>query len=156
MRLYLVQHAEAKPQAEDPARPLSEKGREDIRRVANFIKAKGIEVSKIFHSGKLRAKQTAEVLAEGISSTGGIEESEGLAPLDDPGIWAQRLREGTEDLMLVGHLPHLSKLAGLLLAGDPERKVVGFRNGGVVCLERDEDGNWSVGWVLTPELLAAE
>ncbi len=154
LRLYLVQHAEAKPQAEDPARPLSEKGQEDIRRVANFIKAKGIEVSKIFHSGKLRAKQTAEALAEGISSAGGVEQAEGLAPLDDPGILANRLKEELEDLVLVGHLPHLSKLAGLLLAGDPERKVVGFRNGGVVCLERDENGNWSVGWVLTPEILA--
>jgi len=51
---------------------------------------------------------------------------------------------------------YFGKLAALLLVGDPERKVVGFRNGGVVCLERDEDGNWSVGWVLTPELLAAE
>jgi phosphohistidine phosphatase len=156
LRLYLVQHAEAKPQAEDPARPLSEKGLVDIRRVANFIKAKGIKVSKIFHSGKLRAKQTAEALAEGISSAGGVEQAEGLAPLDDPGIWANRLKEEFEDLVLVGHLPHLSKLAGLLLAGDPERKVVEFRNGGVVCLERDEDGNWSVGWVLTPELLAAK
>lgn len=156
MRLYLVQHAEAKPQVEDPARPLSEKGQEDIRRVANFIKAKGIEVSKIFHSGKLRAKQTAEALAEGISSAGGIEQAEGLAPLDDSGIWVNRLKEAVENLVLVGHLPHLSKLAGLLLAGDPERKVVVFRNGGVVCLERDEDGNWSVGWVLTPEILAAK
>ena len=152
----MVQHAEAKPQAEDPARPLSEKGQEDIRRVANFIKAKGIEVSKIFHSGKLRAKQTAEALAEGISSAGGVEQAEGLASLDDPGIWMNRLKEELEDLVLVGHLPYLSKLAGLLLAGDPERKVVEFRNGGVVCLERDEDGNWSVGWVLTPELLATE
>jgi len=154
LRLYLVQHAEAKPQAEDPARPLSEKGQEDIHRAANFIKAKGIEVSKIFHSGKLRAKQTAEALAEGISSAGGVEQAEGLAPLDDPGIWVNRLKEELEDLVLVGHLPHLSKLAGLLLAGDPERKVVGFRNGGVVCLERDEAEKWSVGWVLTPEILA--
>lgn len=58
--------------------------------------------------------------------------------------------------MLVGHLPHLSKLAGLLLAGDPERKVVGFRQGGVACMERDEAGGWSVAWVVTPGLLRVE
>jgi phosphohistidine phosphatase len=154
LRLYLVQHAEAKPKAEDPARPLSEKGLVDIRKMANFIKAKRIEVSKIFHSGKLRAKQTAEALAEGISSAGGAEQTEGLAPLDDPGIWANRLKEELEDLVLVGHLPHLSKLAGLLLTGDPEQKIVGFRRGGIVCLERDEAEKWSVRWVLLPEILA--
>lgn len=150
----MVQHAEAKPQVEDPARPLSEKGLADIRRIANFIKTRGLMVSKILHSGKLRARQTAEALAEGVSSAKGVEQADELAPLDDPGIWAQRLREGTEDLMLVGHLPHLSKLASLLLAGDPERKIVGFRQGGIVCLERDEAGEWSVRWVLTPYILA--
>lgn len=95
-------------------------------------------------------------MAEGISSAGGIEQAEGLAPLDDPGPWKDRLKGELEDMMFVGHLPHLSKLAGLLLDGDPERKVVGFRPGGVVCLERDEAGNQSVGWVPIPEILAAK
>lgn len=156
MLLYLVQHAEAKREEEDPARPLSERGLSDIRRISDFLATGGLKVSKILHSGKLRAKQTAEALAEGISAAGGIEQVGGLAPLDDPGVWRDRLKEELEDMMLVGHLPHLSKLAGLLLAGDPERRVVGFRPGGVVCLERDEVGSWSVRWVLTPELLAAK
>ncbi len=154
MRLYLVQHAQAKPEAEDPARPLSERGRAEVRRVAGFLRTLGIRVSKILHSGKLRARQTAEALAEGVSSAKGVGEAAGLAPLDHPSPWAERLRGETEDLMLVGHLPHLSKLAGLLLASDPERKVVGFRQGGVVCLERDEAGNWSVRWALIPGLLS--
>lgn len=103
LRLYLVQHAEAKPQAEDPARPLSDKGRSGIRKVADFLKARELKVSKIFHRGKLRARQTAEALAEGISS-GEIEQADGLAPLDDPCIWKDRLKEELEDVMLVGHL----------------------------------------------------
>jgi len=55
--------------------------------------------------------------------------------------------------MLVGHLPHLSRLASRLICGDEERKVVSFQMGGVVCLERDAEGNWSVRWALTPELV---
>ncbi len=156
MRLYLVRHAEAKRKEEDPARPLSEQGSTNIQRVADFLKARGLRVSKILHSGKLRAKQTAEALAEGISVAGGIEQAEGLAPLDDPGIWEDKLKGEFEDIALVGHLPYLSKLAGLLLAGDPERKVIEFKTSGIVSLERDDAGNWSVGWVLTPELLAAK
>jgi phosphohistidine phosphatase len=55
--------------------------------------------------------------------------------------------------MLVGHLPHLSRLAALLLAGDPERETVAFRNAGVVCLE-GQGGRFAVRWILTPELVA--
>jgi phosphohistidine phosphatase len=153
MKLYLVQHAEAKDKDEDPTRPLSEKGWNDIRNVTNFFKRK-IEASKtkIVHSGKLRAKQTAEELNEAVSSPE-VKEAGGLAPLDDPGIWEERLREESEDTMIVSHLPHLSRLAGLLLADDPDRKVIDFKMGGIVCLEREEEGNWSLQWMVTPEIL---
>ncbi|VUT25428.1 MAG: phosphohistidine phosphatase [Candidatus Methanolliviera sp. GoM_asphalt] len=150
MKLYLVQHAEAKDKDLDPTRPLSDKGRNDIRNVTNFLKGK-IEASKIVHSGKLRARQTAEELNEVVSSS--VEEVDGLAPLEDSGIWEKRLREESEDTMIVGHLPHLSILAGLLLANDPNRRVIDFKRGGVVCLERNEEGNWSLQWMVTPEIL---
>jgi phosphohistidine phosphatase len=77
--------------------------------------------------------------------------------MDDPAVWAERLKYMTdsanEDIMLVGHLPHLGRLASLLLAGDPERHVVSFRMAGVVCLERGENGNWSLKWMITPDVL---
>ena len=59
----------------------------------------------------------------------------------------------TDPVMLVGHLPFLARLAGLLVAGDPEVGAVRFRNSGVVCLVRDE-GRWAVGWLVTPDLVA--
>ncbi|MCW3975868.1 MAG: histidine phosphatase family protein, partial [Candidatus Bathyarchaeota archaeon] len=77
MKLYLVQHAGAKKEEEDPVRPLSEKGWRDIDKILNFLKGKGIGVSKIFHSEKLRAKQTAEKLGEAINSSDGIIETDG-------------------------------------------------------------------------------
>jgi len=58
-----------------------------------------------------------------------------------------------DNVMLVGHLPHLSRLSGLLISGDPDRKVIEFKNGGVVCLERDDEGNWSVVWIIIPQIL---
>ena len=153
MTLYLVQHAEAKREEEDPARPLSEKGWKDIKNVTDFLRGKGIKVSRILHSGKLRAKQTAETLAGSIHSSGGVKDTEGLSPMDDPSTWAKKLEEEPEDTVLVGHLPHLSKLAGILLAGDQERKPIDFRMGGVICMEKDEAGNWSLQWILTPQIL---
>ena len=56
-----------------------------------------------------------------------------------------------EDIMLVGHLPHLSRLSSLILTGDKDRNVIDFKMGGVVCLKKSEDGKWSVEWMITPE-----
>lgn len=153
MYLYLVQHGEAKREQEDPSRPLSEKGVRDVRKVASFISQREkIEAECIFHSGKLRAAQTAGILSEYIQTSRGACEAEGLTPMDDPALWAERLRGSGIDVMIVGHLPHLSKLASLLLCGNPEASIVNFKMGGVVCLKKKE-GKWSVEWMVVPEML---
>ncbi|RLE52318.1 MAG: phosphohistidine phosphatase SixA [Candidatus Methanomethylicota archaeon] len=154
LKLYLVQHGEAKREEEDPSRPLTDRGWEEAKRVAGFLAKAGVRVDKVFHSGKLRALQTAQVFADALKPSKGVEQADALDPLADPRVWADRLRGFREDLMLVGHLPHLSKLASLLLAGREDLEVVKFRMAGVVCLERDEVGKWSLLWAIRPELLA--
>ena len=153
MELYLVQHGEAKSKAEDPQRPLTERGREKVQRVAAFAAKAGLEVSQIRHSGKRRAEETASILAEYLSPAKGVLVISGLAPMDDVRPIAQALQEETAPLMLVGHLPFMDRLAGLLVTGDPDRSVVRFRMGGIVCLEGAGD-DWAVKWVVTPELVA--
>lgn len=157
MFLYLVQHAEAKTDKEDPAKPLSEKGEKNIRKVALHLSGLHLIISRILHSNKLRAKQTAEILSEYVKPSGDTAGSDGLAPMDDPTAWADRLKyltaSVTENIVLVGHLPHLGRLASLLLCGDADRNVISFKMGGVVCLLRDEKGNWSLQWMITPEVL---
>jgi len=154
MNLYLVQHGEAKPKEEDPSRPLSEKGREEVRKVATFLaEHMKIQVTSILHSGKTRAQQTAQTLAEHLNPPEGIQMTEGLEPLAEPSIWSERLAKTNEDLMLVGHLPHLSKLSAYLLCQDEEKKVINFQRGGIVCLERDELGLWSIEGMIIPGFL---
>jgi phosphohistidine phosphatase len=154
MRLYLVQHAEPKRKEEDPSRPLSEKGWEDIRKVAKYAeKHLQIQVEQIVHSGKLRAKQTAEVLAEHLHPVKAVTVAEGLEPLADPKVWKNRLAGTAENIVIVGHLPHLSKLTGHLLTGDESKEVITFRMAGITCLERDESGRWTVRWMITPEII---
>ncbi len=152
MNLYLVQHGIPKPEEEDPERPLSDAGREEVQRVAECLRKAGIGVTQVFHSGKLRAKQTAEIFGDALKPAEGVSEAEGLKPLDDPKIWAEKIEGIQKDTMLVGHLPHMEKLASLLLCGSSEKKVVSFRMGGVVCLGRDEQG-WSLKWAITPEVV---
>lgn len=159
MYLYLVQHGDAKSKDEDPARGLSDRGREDVRKVAAFVSS--VKVEQIFHSGKTRAAQTAGIFAEQL----GVEvyEKDGLAPMDEPAVWAERLKETDKDTMLVGHLPYMGKLASLLLCGDSGAGVVEFKMGGVVCLKREEGAEtlgekgsvtlWALQWMVVPELV---
>jgi phosphohistidine phosphatase len=154
MLLYLVQHAEAKKEEEDPERGLTDKGFREIARTAVYAQKLGVRVCSMYHSGKKRAAQTAKVLADYLKPQKGLARTESLAPLDDPEIWAKRISEMNEDVMLVGHLPYLAKLTGLLLCGDKEKMSVDFRMAGIVCLKRSEDGKWALEWMIVPEMTA--
>ncbi len=153
MYLYLIQHGEALSEQKDLARPLSEKGRQDAEKVAGFLSPNiGLGVENIFHSGKMRALQTAEIFARHVHPAHGLTKAEGLAPLDDRSQWAKRLGEIEGDTMIVGHIPFLGKLAALPLRGKSEGQIVEFRMGGVVCLRRDPSG-WVMEWGITPDIL---
>src|SRR4030095_5733257 len=82
MKLYLVQHGDAMPGETDIARPLSEKGKRDVRRLGDFLARNGIPISRITHSGKLRAQQTAEAIASRLRTSVSVEAQDGLNPND--------------------------------------------------------------------------
>jgi phosphohistidine phosphatase len=146
MFLYLVRHGEAKSKDEDSERSLSGAGVEDVKNVALAISKKEVVVKNIFHSGKARAEQTAQIIADAISPSKGVLEKEGLKPNDDPAVWASRIEDMDDSIMLVGHLPNLEVLASLLLG----RGSVWFSVGQTVCLERDTQGSWSLKWTIAP------
>jgi len=154
MELYLVQHGEAASQEVDAARPLTDCGRGAVLQVARSAHAAGIRVAALYHSGKLRARQTAEILATEL----GVKEAaivlDGLSPSDDPSVAAGVLDSLGSPALLVGHLPHLSRLCSLLVTGDPELQIVRFRMGGIVALTSDDRGAWGVSWMLTPDVVA--
>lgn len=153
MRLYLVQHAEAVSKHEDPTRGLSKKGIEDAQKVAAFVKRLYLRIQKILHSGKKRSIQTAEILGESINAEMAMSETDGISPMDDPEIWFDRISGLSEDLMLVGHLPHLARLAALLVLGDKEREIIDFEMGCIACLKKAGDDKWTVDWIIKPRLI---
>jgi phosphohistidine phosphatase len=153
MELYLVQHGTATSKEENPARPLTTRGREDVARVARAARSVGVTVSAIYHSGKLRAEQTAEILATELGVGALPEKLDGLSPNDDPGTVRDLLGRLLSGTLLVGHLPHLSRLCGLLAHGHADWECVAFRNGGLVALSEREDGSFVVRWALTPEVV---
>ncbi|MFH1429696.1 MAG: phosphohistidine phosphatase SixA [Candidatus Margulisiibacteriota bacterium] len=144
MKLYLLQHGDAEPKDVDPERPLSVKGIKDIENLAQFTG--NIPFIDIYHSGKLRAMQTAEIIAQGQQ----VEEREQLAPNDPIDSIAFEIKQSDTDLMIVGHLPFLGKLASHLLTGNEENSPVRFEPGTLVCLEYD--GYWTTRFILPPSL----
>ncbi len=152
MLLYLVQHAQSKSEAEDPARPLGENGQTTATRMAGLFAHLQPRITALWHSDKLRARQTAEIFARSLRATDKLQQVAGLAPMDGVKPVVARLQQHLEDLLIVGHLPHLSRLASQLLVGDTEHNVIAFQMAGIVCLQRDASGQWSLWWMLTPEL----
>ena len=149
MQLHLVQHGQAKTEDEDPQRPLTDQGADDVARVARHaVEQLGVRATRVVHSGKTRARQTAEIWGSLLHAD--VEQADALAPNDDPTTWIERLDAESEDLMLVGHLPYLGRLASLLLTGDADRTVIGFRQGGLVGMERTDTG-WVVSVMLPPD-----
>lgn len=153
MFLYLVRHGEAKKEVDDAARGLTDKGIREVSQVSAYARDRRIMVSSIYHSGKKRAMQTAQIFSEHLKPGKGASETDGLAPMDEPEKWVKRIAGTGEDIMLVGHLPYMARLAGLLLCGDKENMHLDFKTGGIACLQRLDDGRWELEWMIMPEMV---
>jgi phosphohistidine phosphatase len=154
MKLFLVQHGEALRTDIDPQRPLSQQGAHDVKKMAAFLHRAGIGVERVLHSGKRRAQQTAAILARAVTASGVSDDISGMAPNDPVEAFAERIATFTQDTVLVGHLPFMSRLVSRLVTSDPQQTLVAFRPGSIVCLEGDPSGTFTISWVLRPELLA--
>ena len=153
MQVYLVQHGASKSETEDPQRNLTDEGRRVVEQMADHLAGTRISIDRIEHSDRLRARQTAEILAANVKPRNGTEQVSGMAPNDDVSPMRIRLHSEEKNIMLVGHLPYLSRLLSSLLLVDENRPLVDFRMGCVICLERVENGTWKLLWAFTPDLL---
>lgn len=152
MTLYLVQHGKSLPQDIDPQKGLSKEGASEVQRIAEVAAGYGCKVSKICHSGKKRARQTAEIFAACLNPPGGVAVIRGIDPLDDVAVLSGNL-PFEDDLMLVGHLPFMQRLTSYLIIGSVEPPVFKFQNGGIVCMERQPDTRkWIIKWTLMPHI----
>jgi len=152
MALFLIQHGKSLPKDQDPEQGLSPEGVADVQRIAGVAKVYGIRPVLIVHSGKMRARQTAEIFAKYLEPPGGISQRAGLGPLDDVATFAGTLRLD-ENLMAVGHLPFMERLAAYLVTGSEKRPVFRFQNGGIVCVDHYPDtGNPVIKWALMPRI----
>ena len=149
MRLYLVHHGDAVPTEIDVQRPLSARGVADVKSLAAEAARRGVRPVAVWHSGKLRARQTAESFWRACNPLAEFSAVRGLQPTD-PALWMQnRLAGEAHDVMCVGHLPNIARLLRILLTGHEEGDL-SLPLHGLVALERGDDGVWTESWRLDP------
>jgi phosphohistidine phosphatase len=151
VRLYLVHHGDAVGPDVDPRRPLSEAGRFAVEAVAAEAASRGARPAVVWHSGKLRARQTAEAFWRACNALAELSATRDLQP-DDPPQWMRdRLRAEPRDVLIAGHFPHLPRLLSSLL-GDQPSSVHAFPLHGIVALTTEDAGeSWREDWRIVPD-----
>lgn len=151
--LYILQHGEAVSKNENPDRPLSDKGRLDIQRLAENIFNDGMNIKRVLHSDKLRAEQTARIIADQLGPTINLELCSTVKPNSNVDEFIEeqslekRMTEG--NLMIVSHMPFVSNLCSTLLTGSVEVKF-DFSPGSLACLFYQYE-EWSMEFMIRPE-----
>jgi len=152
MKLYLIRHGQPLSREADPTQPLTDQGRLDIATTTRFLVQTGISVREIWHSEKVRSRETAWIVGQALTASRLVSKP-GLAPLDPVDSIRAEIMDREDDLMIVGHLPFLSSLLNLLLGTPLGLELVYFQTGGLVALERNRDNIWRIEFVIYPQLL---
>ena len=148
--LLLVHHGDAVGPNVDTRRPLSARGRSGAEALALTAASQGIKPAVVWHSGKLRARETAEAFWRHCNASADFSAEPGLQPDDPPSVMHDRLSGETRNLVIVGHMPHLARLMRLLVAGDVDAPIP-FPPHGAVALEPSTERHercWIERWRL--------
>jgi len=163
MDVYFLRHGLAGQHGDpkykdDSLRPLTPEGREKMKRGSLGMQSLGLTFDAILSSPYLRARQTAEIVAETYNiKNKKIHLTENLLP---PASVEELLREAhdrfpeSQRILLVGHEPHLSEMVSSLLKSKP--LAIDFKKGGLCCLSIEpssKNANGVLNWLLTPTQL---
>jgi phosphohistidine phosphatase len=152
MAFYIVQHGQSLTKDLDPEKGLSPQGIEVVERIAGVAQHYGVKVARIQHSGKKRARQTAELLASILKPENGLQEIANINPLDDVTAFAPQL-DYSANTMVVGHLPFLERLTSFLITGQQSPILFKLQNGGILCLDQIENSDSpAIKWALMPQV----
>ena len=162
MKIYLIRHSNAVDPGtsgyeDDSLRPLTEKGRDKMNKIASALKRLEVKPNLIVSSPYVRARQTAEILAKVLKYKQELTFSDALVPMGNADNIIGEISEkyNVDELMFVGHEPCFSTLIGTLTAGDPDL-AFNLKNGGVCCLSADNlltERKAVLEWLLTPKIL---
>ncbi|MBF0368245.1 MAG: phosphohistidine phosphatase SixA [Magnetococcales bacterium] len=155
MKLLLAHHGEAVPKEVDRDRPLTPRGISEIERSGAFLAHGGVRVARICHSGKTRARQTADILARYLSDHQNLEIIPHIRPKDSADYLLYACTSWEKDTLIAGHGPHITRFVSLVLAGAQAPAQILSQPGTILCLERTEAHPFRLLWMLPPMLLTS-
>lgn len=153
-RLYLMRHAEAAPGSPDRQRPLTPEGRKQAETMAALLCRLNVRPRTIWHSARVRAAQTAQIVASALKCQPRVVEQAGLNPDSRVKPALRAIARGREDMLIVGHEPHIGRLAARLLTGRKSATPLAFAKAAVACLLAGKAGRWKLEWLLNAEVAA--
>lgn len=149
-----MQHGPSFAPEEDPGEGLTPQGREVVRYAGRALKRLDLALDALITSPKTRARQSAEIVASILGFENRlIAQSELVKPMSPPDEVVDHLRNlaGSQRILVVGHLPHLARLASQLLSGQPDWVLVAFERGGVCRIDLENLGYpGRLVWCLPP------
>lgn len=155
MELYLVRHGiaeEVSASGTDADRRLTSEGIHKVEKVAKGFakKIEGLDI--ILHSTFLRARETAEIFRQHYPGAK-FQEVKGITPMDAPSkaLALVEMHANLDRVMIVGHEPHLSGLAALLLNGTDER-ILEFKRAGIAAIDWGGKGASQLLFFLPPRM----
>jgi phosphohistidine phosphatase len=156
VRVHLLRHAHAGDSfdwvGDDDLRPLTRKGRTQAERLGAFLDAHGVRPDTIISSPLVRARQTAEIVAEALGMTIRTDERLGKG-FGKRELWDLLAETGAREVMLVGHDPDFSSLLAYLV----DTVGISMRKGALATVDLDTklgDGEGQLRWLVPPDLLA--
>lgn len=152
MDLYLVRHGESLSPTIDQEQSLSEKGKEEVQKMGMFLKTHPISIDLIVHSSKKRAEETAQLLILGMKKNIALVKKEGLNPNDPVAPIIDWINHENKEIMIVSHLPFLTKLASKLLVDEEKRPLISFGPSSV-CFLSNREGFWQLYWCLSASMI---
>ncbi len=153
MRLYLIRHGVAVGSEVDPARPLSQLGRDEAKKLGAHLGSLSLQISEIWHSTKLRAKETAAIVNETAEFRAPLLERQGLSPNDSPEEILPEIAASSRDLCIVSLVPFVPALAACLVSDHSGESTWTMTTCGTICFERDRSGRWDKKWSVSPDRL---
>jgi len=157
--IYLIRHGLAEERGnswpDDAKRPLTDEGISRMRKSVRGLSRLGVTLDVVLTSPLVRARQTAEIVAAGVSPRPSLISAESLAP---DGSFAavvadleKHVRKGR--IALVGHEPGIGELAARLIGS---RHAIEFKKGAVCRVDLatiPPSGPGDLRWLLTPKIM---
>jgi phosphohistidine phosphatase len=144
MLVVLIHHADALGPAIDPLQPLSETGLAQAEALAGQARERGVAPKIIWHSGKLRARQTAEWFLRRCNPMAEFRAARGLLPADPPMWIHDAILLEDRDVLVVGHMPNVARLAERFGATEP------LPPHGMMAFERIDEVRFEWRWTSAP------